>query len=192
MKITLFIVLSAAVLTGCQSKLAKDGLIDENINGFESKDLDISNMNDPSVVLLNDPYYEFGVTDGNKFELSMKVTFPAGYYIFSASFQMHEVGSMVNWTVGVSPVDSSDFESDNTFTADYDIYRGGEFEIRAEVELVKIADNSPLTIYSEPMSMKVLYPGWEEIQNEMQDEFDETWGDSKANPARNDMDTIFF
>lgn len=32
----------------------------------------------------------------------------------------------------------------------YHIYKGGTFKIRAVVKLVKKADDSPLTIYSEP------------------------------------------
>jgi hypothetical protein len=86
--------------------------------------------------------------------------------------------------VGGESIDSECFDSQNVFTKNYKIYRGGNFQIVAEVDVVDSVTNTPSTIYSEPMTLKVKYPDWQAIEDNMTGKFTETWDMSKVNPGR--------
>lgn len=72
------------------------------------------------------------------------------------------------------------------------IYRGGEFEIRAEIDLLKIVDNTILTIHSEPVSFKILWPTQEEIEEKMKLTFKATWDSSKLDPGKREYGYYVF
>lgn len=147
----------------------------------------------PSVSMLNDPTNVIKVASDAVLPLGMKVEFPSDYKIHDASFRLAEGGiNFNNDVIGGSTISETEFELDNTFNEQYNIYRGGEFEIRAEIDLLKIVDNTILTIHSEPVSFKILWPTQEEIEEKMKLTFKATWDSSKLDPGKREYGYCVF
>ena len=136
----------------------------------------------PSVSFLNNIHYNFDVLNNPGFELSIEVELTPEYEINYGCFRITEDKTGLDELVGGG---TFYFGADSTvYTKNYQIYRGGEFEIVTEVELYRISDNFPLTIYSEPMTMNVSFPDRTKIQSDFSSHFTATWADSKLDPGR--------
>lgn len=163
--------LTAITLISCDGKLFEEQLFMKS-----------TNQTVPSVSFLNNTHYNFDVLNNPGFELSIEVELTPEYEINYGSFRITEQQTGLDQLVGGG---TFYFGADSTvYKKNYQIYRGGEFEIVAEVELYSVLDNSPLTIYSQPMTMNVSFPDRTKIQNDFAGEFAATWEDSKLDPGR--------
>jgi len=165
------ILLTVVFVLGCDGKFVEEQLFMKS-----------TNQTMPSVSFLNNTHYNFDVLNNPGFYLSIEVVLTPEYEINYGSLRITEQKTGLNQLVGGGTFYFA--TNSTTYAENYQIYRGGEFEITAEIDLYRISDNSPLTIYSEPMTMNVSFPDRTKIQNDFSSHFTATWEESKLDPGR--------
>lgn len=121
--------------------------------------------------------FEIDLVNDCEFDISAKAVLPEGFEIYYFNFYMVPAEGFIHdeyWSI--RPWISNTFNSAGYYSEYFKIYRGGNFKIWGEIVFNNIEDRSVVkTVKSEEISLTVLYPDRDAIQDGIKDDMDDLW-----------------